>query len=438
MNGVFYLLNIKINGIKNIEKEIAINFYKKNIDKNFSHEGYNVKAIYGENGSGKTAIVTAIDLLKNLVVEQDYLTDNSNQKYLDEIINKKIQEFSCVCEFLVKNEKLQVFKYAVTLKKNLSDKYVIVYESLETRARTGKNYNCIFEINNGELTTINCNKDNEEIIKSKTANLLDKVTFVANSYSLRSVMIDDPTINCSMIMLLFGLSTYCYLDKTDKHDMYFLSKTLKELEKDDAQIGKLVASVIFNIDKFTGVRDKRVHKDDFEKYQRKVKQLEAFLKLYKPNLEKIIIDRKENRDYYECSLILNYGSYSVDKEFESTGIKRLIDLFDFLNYAAEGDIVFIDEMDANINDIYLCKLVEFFMEYGEGQLCFTTHNTSPMKSLKTNKNSIDFLSNDNRIIPWKTNGNYAPESLYRAGMIQYLPFNIESTDFVGILGGEND
>ena len=100
----------------------------------------------------------------------------------------------------------------------------------------------------------------------------------------------------------------------------------------------------------------------------------------------------------------------------------------------DGKIVFIDEMDSNINDIYLCKLVEFFVQYGEGQLCFTTHNTSPMAILKECKNSIDFLSSDNRIISWKRNGNFSPEKLYRNGMIEYLPFNIEAEDFIGILG----
>jgi AAA15 family ATPase/GTPase len=131
---------------------------------------------------------------------------------------------------------------------------------------------------------------------------------------------------------------------------------------------------------------------------------------------------------------MNYGDYRVHIGFESTGIKRLIRIFDYLTLAMDGKIVFIDEMDSNINDVYLCKIVEFFKLYGKGQLCFTTHSTSPMEVLKDSKNSIDFLSSDSRIVPWKKNGNYTPESLYRRGMIEYLPFNIEAEDFLGILG----
>ena len=57
-----------------------------------------------------------------------------------------------------------------------------------------------------------------------------------------------------------------------------------------------------------------------------------------------------------------------------------------------------------------------------------------MSVLKKNRKSIDFLSNNNKIIPWVTNGNYKPENLYREGMIEYLPFNVEPEDFLGILG----
>ena len=100
---------------------------------------------------------------------------------------------------------------------------------------------------------------------------------------------------------------------------------------------------------------------------------------------------------------------------------------------AQGGIVFIDEFDSNLHDVYLCALLEYLMDYGEGQLCFTTHNVSPMEILKRHKMSIDFLSLDHKISSWKTNGNYSPSNLYKRGMIEGLPFNVDSTDFIGIL-----
>ena len=49
------------------------------------------------------------------------------------------------------------------------------------------------------------------------------------------------------------------------------------------------------------------------------------------------------------------------------------------------------------HDVYLCAMLEYLMEYGEGQLCFTTHNVGPMDILKRHKKSIDFLSDDHKI-----------------------------------------
>lgn len=77
--------------------------------------------------------------------------------------------------------------------------------------------------------------------------------------------------------------------------------------------------------------------------------------------------------------------------------------------------------------------------YGKGQLCFTTHNVGPMDVLKHHKKSIDFLSEDHEIYSWTTSGNYSPSKLYRNGMIEGSPFNIDSIDFIGIFGsGEED
>ena len=129
-----------------------------------------------------------------------------------------------------------------------------------------------------------------------------------------------------------------------------------------------------------------------------------------------------------------YDGYKVNVEYESTGIKKLIKLFAYIDEMVQGGIVFIDELDSNLHDVYLCALLEYLMEYGQGQLCFTTHNVGPMDVLKRNKKSIDFLSDNHKIYPWRTNGNYSPSKLYRSGMIEGSPFNVDLTDFISVFG----
>ena len=131
-----------------------------------------------------------------------------------------------------------------------------------------------------------------------------------------------------------------------------------------------------------------------------------------------------------------YDAYRINVEYESTGIKKLIRLYTYIKEMVNGGIIFIDEFDSNLHDVYLCALLEYLMEYGDGQLCFTTHNVGPMDVLRKNKKSIDFLSEDHRIYPWITNGNYSPSKLYRSGMIEGSPFNVEAIDFIGVFDSE--
>ena len=101
MDNLVYLLNMTVSGIKSIKKEIRLDFYKKTIDKKFDPNKYRIKAIYGENGCGKSAIITAVKIFQDLMIKDNYLNESKTQVFLDEIINKSTQRFCFSCEFLI-------------------------------------------------------------------------------------------------------------------------------------------------------------------------------------------------------------------------------------------------------------------------------------------------------------------------------------------------
>lgn len=47
-----FLVNYSVKGIKTLDKLVSLSFYKKIISKNTDTQEYNVKGIYGMNGSG--------------------------------------------------------------------------------------------------------------------------------------------------------------------------------------------------------------------------------------------------------------------------------------------------------------------------------------------------------------------------------------------------
>ena len=98
MTNNIYLLRLRVSGIKSIAEEIELNFYNKILTK-FDPELYRIKAIYGENGSGKTGIVTAVNILKKVVLSKNYLLQQENQSLLDELVNKRTKKLKIEVEF---------------------------------------------------------------------------------------------------------------------------------------------------------------------------------------------------------------------------------------------------------------------------------------------------------------------------------------------------
>jgi hypothetical protein len=177
-----------------------------------------------------------------------------------------------------------------------------------------------------------------------------------------------------------------------------------------------------------------VDKRDYPAYLRFNDRLTVFLRIFKPSLQRIDVDKKEDGDIYHLSRTLVYPDYAVDESYESTGIKKLMILFAYLDVADKGGIVLIDELDANLSGVYLSKLVEYMSLYGRGQLLFTAHALDPMYYLRKFGKSIYFLGENNVMVPWTKNAHYQPYLLYPEGLIEGSPFNLESFDFLSAFG----
>ena len=442
-----YLVNYRVKGIKTLEEEVSLSFYKKTITMPLDNKEYNIKGIYGINGSGKSGIVASVDILRNLLLDDGYLNNPMVQKNLDAIINKKSKELFIGADFLAEyKEKTYLYRYGILLKKTVTDKFAISSEKLSYRLATSKkdDFNSLIEVKNGIIDYIDIKNDEElkNTFIQSTLNLLSmsavSSVFLDKMYPYEEQINNIISLDGVLLLINLGIRMKVYMDQSDNHIDYLLKNMLMytmETDKDDTYIDSLRKGALrlnrSSIDAISGGTD-LIAKPIYTLYEKKVKRLKEFIKIFKPDLTDISIDRKEDGDNYVCNLNMVYGDYVVHTEFESTGVKKLIRLFDFLQNMVQGGIVFIDEFDSNLHDVYLCALLEYLMEYGKGQLCFTTHNVGPMDVLKRNKKSIDFLSIDHKIYPWTTNGNYSPSKLYRNGMIEGSPFNVDSIDFIGI------
>ena len=439
---LFYILRLKISGIKNIETPVEFNFYKKTINNDFDPEKYRIKAIYGENGSGKTAIITSVKLLQNLLTDKSYLADNDTQRSLVEMVNKKTKKGFVECEFYgdFDNTKL-IMCYRVDFAVKNDERFYITAEKLDCKnGKYSKNaFVPVFITKDGALVDYE-DKSMYAYYKEKTMNLLDKQTFSTIMFSLDDAELKySKTFIKQLLLWVFAMSIYVSLDEADSHINYAIRERIREMDEEtlkshDTELIHQINSKVLS----ANCSEHMVPKKSFNGYEKMIGRLCEFIKIFKPELKNIEIEKKDYDKCYRCNLKMVYEDYTLDKEFESRGIKKLMDLFNVLDAASTGAIAFIDELDSNINDVYLDKLIEYFVYYGKGQLCFTSHNLSPMSVLKENKNSINFISSINTIHVWANSGNSSPENAYKNGFMEDSPFNVDASDFLGILGASSD
>lgn len=172
----------------------------------------------------------------------------------------------------------------------------------------------------------------------------------------RNIVIEDKTIYKKELFFklvsvgVFGLNLHAYMDQYDYHKEYLIENPEKYCEYDIQT--KQLQYLIMSIDGLCDLKGSKnyVLKKAYKQFSKAVGELYEFLHIFKSDLKNIEIDRKENKDFWLCDLIMVYDDYKVHAEFESTGIKKLIRLFTYLQKMVRGEIVFM------MNSIQICMM----------------------------------------------------------------------------------
>lgn len=424
----FYLLEFRLKGIKNIEKEIAINFYKQDIRK-FNRDNYNVKGIFGRNGIGKTAIIKGIEILRNIVLDSDYLTLKNS--LLNEMINKKLKKCYLSTEFLVIDEdnRKHIFEHSIDLKLE-NGKVIIIKEIINKKKLDRKEILRTLIIENGEINRSKSNYfKNLDEIEKLSMNLLERKSII--KLLVNDIIKDKKSkFESEKFEFIYLYALYSKINVfTHLEDIHY--KMVSVNFENQNWLDKIYIDYINQEGKKRNILLKTKEEIDFLK--KSLNRKERFLKLFNPEIGKIDFEKRDfDEKYYEIEYIFCYKEYKINFEYESMGMKSLFRLFDVLDTVNNGGIVFVDEIDMSIHDLYLNRLIEFFAENGKGQFVFTAHNTSILDTLKKYKNSIDFMTEYKEIKPWIKNGNYSPRKQYLEGMLPNMPYNIEYYDFFEI------
>ncbi|MGO1468629.1 MAG: AAA family ATPase [Tissierella sp.] len=404
--------------------EVSLSNYK-NVSKgrvemgnilNIEDEKGDILGIYGQNGSGKTSIISAVNIIK------DIFSGDSLPKDIDEYIMSGKEEMEIDILFFIKdyNKRYKV-KYNVVFFKDNMNTFIkeesIYYWYKEAEATDWNRIKGLVGNRYNEKYMYPKYR-NEELIKvyDKAGFLLDKKKEFENRKSLifSEKFIGKIAENSSSlgeeyeilnILQKYARSNLFIIDnkKTTLNYANILvpiknkkNEDIKHTPKKVLEIGMgesvyLRKEVVFEIEDSLQLANKVISEI--------IPELEIKIKELKTQDDKVLIELLACRDGRE-----------IPMKYESDGIKKIVAVIHLLiaMFNNRSITVLIDELDAGIFEFLLGEIIEILEERGKGQLIFTSHNLRPLEIL--NKNNLVFTTTNinNRYIKLKnvkTNNN---------------------------------
>ena len=407
---------LKVKNFKNIE-ESSIEFKS------------NLAGIYGPNGTGKTAIVEAIEIIS--------LYFNLNKpKEITEKLQKKISKLIMIGKEYLEieiNFESEEYIYCIKVKfsKDVEENIFAESESIEWKEKQSrKKFSNLIQINN-EL---------ENIIpkiflidgKSEDTSFFEYYILNKKGIHLRTVINEFNNFN-SYIALI-----YKYVNDIDRSTLNDRFNTfIAHWEKINSTLKMLIVvtleeQALYNLDFLLPIKvhNENIHGTFTLKYgssniyketivnslEEIIQQINTIFSVIIQNskiiMKKKLIKQVDDISEFAVEIYVVRDGQEIPIENESTGIIKIISLLSALIYYIQDEkaIIIIDELDIHIFEYLLAIMLEKMSKYAKGQLIFTAHNLLPMEKL--NRNSIIISSKkDKEVIYTYLNGTSSTTNL---------------------------
>jgi len=399
MESIVRVTDVEINHLKNVKKG------KFNTISSFNHFNQaDVVGFYGQNGSGKTAVVDAFNILKVLLSADD---NGPLPQVTNNLIYFNEKSMRLAFKFIVRNRFGEYFvDYDVSLvagKKQLQ----VIKENISYRENVkSKRYKELVSKDQNEISIRNKPVDemNEGIrVSIKVANKMS--TGNSTSFVFREELMEayDIYLNEVELEILKNLSNDFY------RDLHVI---------DTVQYGLLIANIImpFSIH----FEDKRGHipyemqdtmvlpTDMYQTIEQVIKQTNIVLRTIIPDLQikvrqinfQKLMDGSEGVRF---EFLSKKGDVELPLRSESEGILKIISILGTLIavYNNPNACVVIDELDAGIFEYLLGEILEVLSDNGQGQLIFTSHNLRILEVLPINNLWFTTLNEEERYLQLK-------------------------------------
>ncbi|KAA8346857.1 AAA family ATPase [Leuconostoc mesenteroides] len=407
-------------------------------------------AIYGENGSGKTNLIETIIKLSESTrtiynahelskIQEQLTKENENKDFLKMLASVNIAQSNISSVFknshTIGNTDDMVIKYSFNIK-GKKGYYSLTFDS-DGMLIEEKLYSIIGK-RAGNLYTIY--KDDNNKLNSKISPSL------ISSTDLRQELKNS-------LNRLWGTHTLLAIfgDIYDKFNKEFIDNSVLDNLKN---IFSEFQHISFKNEKSMGVMSNKAILNELESGKINIKNksrlekttevLNQFFPRLYTDIKRVHYDIEEGADELHYQLIVEkkVDAKVINIPFaqESTGTKKLLELFPLILLATDGGTVIIDEIDTGIHDLLISKLVENLADSITGQLIFTTHDTLLMQTLPTQNIyviQVDYqgrkrVSNLNQASGSRLRDSNNIQKLYLNGYFSGIPY-LNDVDFDDIL-----
>lgn len=435
------LIGLKINNLKNVVNGEIKFFSYSDAYSNAELSECDVNGIYGQNGSGKTAVINSIEIMQYLI-----RGESVPYEIFGEILNEDIgTELSY--EFLIVNGKNK-FKVIYTFELNTdkndenkpdSKKHIYIRkESLNYKTKRigwvdSKEYTFDNSVDiNNEIPDYN----NKEIIKSKDLlfendNKLSNVAVISIS-NYKSLFFNSMFFINYLSEIINNADNANNVNKAQSlNNLKIILSVLSNYSKtslqiiQSSQLGVIYsgATTLVNVHLkgdalITQGIFPLVYKGSFgipkQLYDQIVKTIDIInraIKALVPNIEIVIVKEREytdsNGEQCEIKAYSIRNNKKISLQFESEGIKRIISILSCIVnvYKDHNYCLVIDELDSGIFEYLLGELVGILKENAKGQIIFTSHNLRILEKLKAKNIILTTINENNRYIKLKNVGN---------------------------------
>lgn len=406
------IADITIRNLKNVSYgEIDVSRQK-----NVSYEKSDVIGVYGQNGSGKTAVIDALWFVKSLMCGVSLSDDAGNY------ISKSTDSAEIETTFNLRRDSVDYrITYNFVIKRHIGDTAVvqkekITYKKYLEEAWTRKSVLIDYDYFSENYTFLP--KENlSQIISADPEAEIDLA--VAKKITFKE-----------MRSFVFSEDIFEIINRNPKADLFrgefFLLKELSQYAKRyffvlhndrNAAIGLgLFLPFAFNCQinansyvsgelavKLSGPSE--IPLRSFEIVKPVVESINVVINKVIPGLQLAVQTyseqlNQEGNPTVRIELVSVRGETRIPLRYESEGIKKIISVINVLvaMYNNGGIFVAIDELDAGIFEFLLGEILGMLQDSGKGQLLFTSHDLRPLEMLDPSSLVFSTSNPNNRYI----------------------------------------